>query len=156
MSFTKYTLCTGSRMVKIDQNRLTQRRRNNSSLKSPFTVLRMCFVNIFVVAVLFSGSGAREQRVCLRMGRVYHKLSRELSGGVWFNSFLWYFVIWKCSCDIVKKSSPLSLLTANVLQRIRRWAVCGSGKVMPIMAGREGGLGQGEGEQEKAWGHELG
>ena len=31
--------------------------------------------------MLFSGSGAREQRVCLRMGRVDQKLSRELSEG---------------------------------------------------------------------------
>ena len=46
-------------------------------------VLGTHFVNFFVeyLSVLFSGSGAREQRVCLRMGRVDHKLSRELSEG---------------------------------------------------------------------------
>ena len=46
-------------------------------------VLGMRFVNFFVeyLPVLFSGSGAREQRVCLRMGRVDQKLSRELSEG---------------------------------------------------------------------------
>ena len=46
-------------------------------------VLGTCFVNYFVeyLPVLFSGSGAREQRVCLRMGRVDHKSSRELSEG---------------------------------------------------------------------------
>ena len=41
-------------------------------------------MNIFVVeylSALFSGSGAREQRVCLRMRRVDHNLSRELSEG---------------------------------------------------------------------------
>ena len=42
-----------------------------------------CFVNYFVkcLPVLFSRSGAREQRVSLRMGRVDHKLSRELLEG---------------------------------------------------------------------------
>ena len=46
-------------------------------------VLGTCFVNYFVeyLPVLFSSSGAREQRVCLRMGRVDHKLSRGLSEG---------------------------------------------------------------------------
>ena len=46
-------------------------------------VLGTCFVNDFVkyLPVLFSSSGAREQRVCLRMGRVDHKLSRELLEG---------------------------------------------------------------------------
>ena len=46
-------------------------------------VLGTCFVNYFVeyLPVLFSSSGAREQRVCLRMGRVDHKLSRELLEG---------------------------------------------------------------------------
>ena len=36
-------------------------------------------MNFFVeyLPVLFSVSGARELRVCLRMGRVDHKLSRE-------------------------------------------------------------------------------
>ena len=53
-------------------------------------VLGTCFVNYFVeyLPVLFSSSSAREQRVCLRMGRVGldwigvdHKLRRELSEG---------------------------------------------------------------------------
>ena len=46
-------------------------------------VLGTCFVNDFVkyLPVLFSSSGAREQRVSLRMGRVDHKLSRELLEG---------------------------------------------------------------------------
>ena len=47
-------------------------------------VLGTHFVNFFVeyLPVLFSGSGAREQGVCLRMGRVDYKLSIELLGGV--------------------------------------------------------------------------
>ena len=44
-------------------------------------VLGTHFLNFFVEYLLFSGSGAREQRVCLRMGRVDQKLSRELSEG---------------------------------------------------------------------------
>ena len=46
-------------------------------------VLGMRFV-IFVVEylpLLFSGTGALEQRLCVRMGRVDHKLSRGLSEG---------------------------------------------------------------------------
>ena len=42
-------------------------------------------MNIFVaecLSLMFSGSGAREQRVCLTMGRVDHKLSRDLLEGV--------------------------------------------------------------------------
>ena len=46
-------------------------------------VLGTRFVNFFVeyLPVLFSDSGARDQRVCLRMGQVDRKLSRELSEG---------------------------------------------------------------------------
>ena len=73
-------------MVKNGQNRpkLPQRQQwNNSGLRSRFMVLGTCFVNYFVeyLPVLFSSSGAQEQRVCLRMGRVDHKLSRELLEG---------------------------------------------------------------------------
>ena len=71
-------------MVKNGQNRpKSPRRRNNSGLRSQFMVLGTRFVNFFVeyLPVLFSDSGARDQRVCLRMGQVDRKLSRELSEG---------------------------------------------------------------------------
>ena len=80
---------TWSKMVKIDRH----------------------FVNFFVeyLPVLFSGSGAREQRVCLRMGRVDHKLSRELSEGE-SDSIPSCGILWSGSVPAImyKKLTPIS------------------------------------------------